>query len=174
MPATSSSMPGSPAAPSAQSPPSQPEVIYESTPVTSARSLRQLSLFAFGAACFLASTAITRKAIYRRNLRLVPKFYEPNTNPHEHFSPFHDALAALGLATMNCLSVGTMMVGGALWSVDISGVGEMRTILRGRLGYDIIYSEDQEAPQSAADSLEASISRKREENASKQSPTTPR
>ena len=81
---------------------------------------------------------------------------------------------ALNLATMNCLSVGIFTVGGALWSVDVSGVGEMRTILRGRLGYDIIYQDEAEPSEPAEGSLETSIIRKRAELSAKHNPTTPR
>ena len=107
----------------------------QSTSITSPRSLKQLSIFFLGAACFLGSTTITRKAIYRRNLRLAPKFYDPNTNPHEHFSPLRDAIQALNLATMNCVSLGIMGVGGTFWAFDTSGLREMRQSLRGHLGY---------------------------------------
>ncbi|KAF2271002.1 hypothetical protein CC78DRAFT_538696 [Lojkania enalia] len=117
-------------------PRSLPEPAHESTPITSPRSLRQLSIFFFGATCFLASTAITRRAIYRRKLRISPKFYEPNTNPHEHFSPMMDAVQALNMATINVFSFGIMAAGGTLWAFDISGLKEMQTALRGRLGYD--------------------------------------
>src|SRR4051794_3222244 len=74
--------------------PSPAESAYEGTPVTSPRSLRQLSIYFLGSACLLASTAITRKAVWRRQLRVMPKFYEANTNPHEYFSPFSDACQA--------------------------------------------------------------------------------
>ncbi|KAH7126978.1 hypothetical protein B0J11DRAFT_417917, partial [Dendryphion nanum] len=116
---------------------------YESTPITSARSLKQMSVFFFGAACFLASTALTRRAIRRRNIRVAPKYFQANTNPYEHFSPLQDAIQALNLATMNCVSLGIMGVGGALWSVDISGLGEMRSVLRQRLGYESFDESDQ-------------------------------
>ncbi|KAF2741332.1 hypothetical protein EJ04DRAFT_507157 [Polyplosphaeria fusca] len=140
-----------PTSPSSSSNPPQtrPESAYESTPVTSARSLRQLSIFFLGATCFLASAAVTRRAVHRRQLRLKPKFYEPNTNPHEHFSPMLDAMQALNLATMNVFSVGFMLVGGALWSVDISSLQEMRAGLRGRLGYESFNELPQDGAASA-------------------------
>lgn len=81
---------------------------------------------------------------------------------------------ALQLATMNCVSVGTMMVGGALWSVDISGLKELREITRSRLDYDTIYAEDEGEEESADESLEASILRKREEAGEKNGPKLPR
>ncbi|KAF2656718.1 hypothetical protein K491DRAFT_367920 [Lophiostoma macrostomum CBS 122681] len=125
-----SASPTSPTTPPATEPASQ------STPITSARSLKQLSIFFLGATCFLASTTLTRRAIHQRNLRIAPKFYHPNTNPHEHFSPLHDAIQALNLATMNCVSLGMMGIGGTLWAFDTYGLGEMRQALRGHLAYE--------------------------------------
>jgi hypothetical protein len=138
--------------------PSEPS--YESVPITSSRSLQQLSVFGFGAICFVASTALTRRAIYRRQLRIPPKFYEPNTNPHEHFSPLHDALQAINLATMNCLSFGIMAVGGTLWTFDISGLREAQSVLRGRLGYESIYHTSQDDSKPAEESPEEAFIRK--------------
>ncbi|KAF2877011.1 hypothetical protein BDV95DRAFT_558285 [Massariosphaeria phaeospora] len=146
-------------APVTPSPPPRPpteSTVYHSTPITSPRSLRQLSVFFFGATFFLASTAITRRAVYRRQLRVTPKFYEANTNPYEHFSPFHDAIMALNLATMNCVSLGMMMMGGTLWAFDISGLREAQTTLRTRLNYESIYRTGEDVPQSVGDLLKAS------------------
>jgi hypothetical protein len=132
------------------------ETTYEGTPVTSQRSLRQLSVFLLGGACLLATTAITRKAAWRRQLRIKPKFYEPNTNPHEYFSPFHDALLALNLATMHCTSVGIMAVGGAMWAFDIAGLKEAQASLRRRLNYDSIYKSEDDIPRNFSELIAAS------------------
>jgi hypothetical protein len=70
--------------------------------------------------------------------------------------------------------MGTMMVGGALWSVDISGLKELRDVTRSRLDYDTIYAEDGEEEETPAESLEQSIIRKREEAGKTTGPTTPR
>jgi hypothetical protein len=146
-----------PTAPPVTSPPRfPPETAYEGTPITSQRSLRQLSIFFLGGACLLASTAITRKAVWRRQLRTKPKFYEPNTNPHEFFSPFHDAIQALNLATMNCTSVGIMAVGGIMWTFDIANLREAQTALRGRLNYDSIYKSEDDIPRNFSELIAAS------------------
>jgi hypothetical protein len=113
-------------------------------------------VFLFGGACILASTAITRKAVWRRQLRVRPKFYEPNTNPHEYFSPFQDAIQALNLATMNCVSVGIMALGGILWTFDISSLREAQASLRGRLNYDSIYRSEENIPRSFSELIAAS------------------
>ncbi|KNG47306.1 hypothetical protein DDE82_000916 [Stemphylium lycopersici] len=132
------------------------ESAYEGTPVTSPRSLRQLSIYFLGSACLLASTAITRKAIWRRQLRTMPKFYEANTNPHEYFSPFSDACQALNLATINCVSVGIMALGGAMWTFDIANLKEARAVLRRRLHYDRIYESEDEVPNTLSEMIAAS------------------
>ncbi|KAF1841823.1 uncharacterized protein K460DRAFT_369835 [Cucurbitaria berberidis CBS 394.84] len=139
-------------------PPTRPpsETVYESTPITSPRSLRQLSIFLIGGACLLASTAITRKAVWRRQLRVKPKFYEANTNPHEFFSPFQDACQALNMATMNCVSVGIMALGGTMWAFDIANLKEAQTSLRSRLNYDSIYKSDDAVPQTISEMMKAS------------------
>jgi hypothetical protein len=147
--------PATPPVTAQQSQPS-PETAYEGTPITSRRSLRQLSIFFLGGACLLASTAITRKAVWRRQLRVKPKFYEPNTNPHEYFSPFQDAIQALNLATMNCTSVGIMAVGGAMWTFDIANMKEAQASLRKRLNYDSIYKSEEDIPRSFSELIAAS------------------
>lgn len=130
-----------------------PEAAFERTPITSPRSLRQLSVFWLGSACLLATTAITRKAVWRRQLQTKPLFYAANTNPHEFFSPMSDALQALNLATMNCFSVGLMLLGGTMWTLDIANLKEARSILRGRLNYDSIYRSDDDVPNGLGETL---------------------
>jgi hypothetical protein len=147
-----------PAAAPVASPASRPppESAHERTPITSFRSLRQLSVYFLGGACLLASTAITRKAVWRRQLRVQPKFYAPNTNPHEYFSPFSDALQALNLATMHCVSVGIMALGGIMWTFDIANLKEAQGSLRNRLNYDSIYRSEDDIPRNFAELIAAS------------------
>ena len=86
----------------------------------------------------------------------MPKFYEANTNPHEYFSPFSDACQALNLATMNCVSVGVMALGGAMWTFDIANLKEARAVLRRRLNYDRIYESEDEVPNTLSEMIAAS------------------
>ncbi|KAG9201767.1 hypothetical protein G6514_005383 [Epicoccum nigrum] len=133
--------------------PSPTPPVPDHTPITSARSLRQLSLFLLGSACLLASTALTRKAVWRRQQRAKPAFYAANTNPHEFFSPVSDALQALNLATINCASVGVMLLGGTMWTLDIADLSEARAILRRRLRYHEIYRAEDEVPNGLGETL---------------------
>lgn len=64
-----------------------------------------------------------------------------------------DALQALNLATMNCFSVGVILVGGTMWTLDIANLREARSILRGRLNYDSIYRSEDEAPNGLGETL---------------------
>lgn len=86
----------------------------------------------------------------------MPKFYEPNTNPHEFFSPFHDAIQALNLATMNCASVGIMAVGGIMWTFDVANLREAQASLRSRLHYDSIYRSEDDIPRNFSELIAAS------------------
>lgn len=86
----------------------------------------------------------------------MPKFYEANTNPHEYFSPFSDACQALNLATINCVSVGVMALGGAMWTFDIANLKEARAVLRRRLNYDRIYESEDEVPNTLSEMIAAS------------------
>ncbi|KAF2205874.1 hypothetical protein GQ43DRAFT_361296 [Delitschia confertaspora ATCC 74209] len=144
-------------------PRSSPEVAYESTPISSPRSLKQLSIFFLGASLFLVSTSVTRRAIHRRHLRNIPKLFEANTNPHEHFSPTADAIQALNLATMNVVSLGVMAIGGTLWAFDISGLSEMQRALRSRLGYQGFDASPSNVNSNRERTLEISILEKRKE-----------
>jgi hypothetical protein len=94
--------------------------------------------------------------VWKRSLRVKPKFYEPNTNPHEFFSPFHDALQALNLATMHCTSVGVMALGGIMWTFDIANLKEAQSSLRRRLNYSNIYKSEDDIPRNFAELIAAS------------------
>ncbi|KAH8693325.1 hypothetical protein GQ44DRAFT_719700 [Phaeosphaeriaceae sp. PMI808] len=138
-----------------------PKTTYKDTSFTSQRSLRQLSVCLLGGACLLASTAITRRAVWKRRLRIPPKFFQPNTNPHEYFSPSQDAMQALNLATMHCVSFGIMVVGGTMWAFDIANLREARASLRARLNYDSFYKSEADIPTSFSELIAASGEMKR-------------
>ncbi len=64
-----------------------------------------------------------------------------------------DAIQALNMATMNCFSVGLMLVGGTMWTLDIANLTEARSILRRRLNYDSIYKSEDDAPNGLGETL---------------------
>ncbi|MCJ1290575.1 hypothetical protein MMC34_002115 [Xylographa carneopallida] len=109
----------------------------QSSHLLSARSLRQLSLFATGSVFFGLSILVTRRSVARRRLAIFPSFYHPsNQPPRQSINGPVEAVEALGLATVNVLSFAIMAAGGTLWAFDIAGVEELRRKVRGGLGVD--------------------------------------
>ena len=57
-----------------------------------------------------------------------PKFYSSNRAPAKIDSAERSLLAvqALGLATLNVMSFGVMLIGGISWAFDLSSIAELR------------------------------------------------
>ncbi|KAI9863036.1 MAG: hypothetical protein M1824_000724 [Vezdaea acicularis] len=106
-------------------------------PLTSPRSLRQLSLFLAGSSFFLLSTLITRRSLTRRYKASIPSYFTPsNRPPAQPVDGAVEAFEALSVASANVASLAVMGVGGVLWAADISGMEELRRKVRGGLGVD--------------------------------------
>ncbi|KAF7544666.1 hypothetical protein G7Z17_g9770 [Cylindrodendrum hubeiense] len=105
----------------------------DKSPVPSwARSFRQFGLLFAGAGFLAASVAISRRSVMRRRLDSLPKFYSSNRDPIKFDYSDRSGLAAqaLGLATLNVMSFGVMLVGGIGWSFDLSSIEELQTRTR--------------------------------------------
>ena len=88
----------------------------------------------------IASIALTRRAIYRKQFGGVPKFVSqhpplPSGTPAPGVkSPAGDAKSdgamdafqALNLATLNCISFGIMLTGGLSYAFDISSLQDLK------------------------------------------------
>lgn len=97
------------------------------TSINSLRSIKQMTLCIAGSAFFAFSALITRRAVARRYLATVPRFYAPsNCHPSENINGRLEAWKALSLATMNLASFMVMMTGGTLWAFDISSLDDLR------------------------------------------------
>ena len=93
---------------------------------TSLRSFKQMTLFLAGSTFFAFSALITRRAVARRYLATVPRFYAPsNCHPSDNINGRLEAWKALSLATMNLASFMIMMTGGTLWAFDISSMDDL-------------------------------------------------
>ncbi|KAI5922309.1 hypothetical protein F4810DRAFT_291794 [Camillea tinctor] len=104
--------------------------------VFSQRSLKQLSIFFAGAGFLSLSTLITRRAIVRKRIATIPKFYTQSNMPvHKMDSdgPFM-AMEALNLATLNIVSFAIMATGGVGWAFDISNIDDLRRKARRHIG----------------------------------------
>lgn len=92
------------------------------------RHARQFGLFMAGAGLLAASVAVSRRAVIRQRLSMLPPFYASNRNPLVITDGDRQQLAAqaLGLATLNVMSFGVLLVGGISWGFDLSSVEELR------------------------------------------------
>ena len=96
-------------------------------------------LLAAGSTFVLLASTITRRALVRRHVATIPKFYNPSNLLPPGGSNINgpmEALQALNLATLNTAAFSMMIVGGTLWSFDISSLDELRRKIRGGLGVD--------------------------------------
>ncbi|KAF4501350.1 hypothetical protein FAGAP_2439 [Fusarium agapanthi] len=92
------------------------------------RSIRQFGLLLTGAGFLAASVAVSRRSVLRMRHDLLPKFYTSNRHQVKFDSGDRSFLAvqALGLATLNVMSFGVMLVGGISWAFDLSSIEELR------------------------------------------------
>ncbi|ENH61978.1 hypothetical protein FOC1_g10014931 [Fusarium oxysporum f. sp. cubense race 1] len=92
------------------------------------RSIRQFGLLLTGAGFLAASVAVSRRSVLRMRHNSFPKFYTSNQHQVKFDSGDRSLLAvqALGLATLNVMSFGVMLVGGISWAFDLSSIEELR------------------------------------------------
>jgi hypothetical protein len=125
----------------------------------SQRSQRQLGLFAAGAGFFCLSSFITRRSIVRRYKASIPKFYQMSTRPNHDVNGAMEAFEALNIATINVISVGMMLTGGALWAFDIASLDDMRSKVRTNMGIDPIRT-DQDSEEEIEEWFASVLARK--------------
>ncbi|KAI1772731.1 hypothetical protein F4818DRAFT_137952 [Hypoxylon cercidicola] len=106
------------------------------SPILSQRSLKQLGLFFAGAGFLSLSTLITRRAVARKHMMTVPKFYSQSNRTVNKMQSDSSliALEALNLATLNVFGFGIMATGGLAWAFDISSVDDLRRMARRHIG----------------------------------------
>ncbi|KAL4722313.1 hypothetical protein ACLX1H_010664 [Fusarium chlamydosporum] len=119
--------------PSTISTPSTPQKTTTSTILappqpTWERSFRQFGLLLTGVGFLAASVAVSRRSVLRMRQNSFPKFYSSNRNPVKVDPADRSLLAvqALGLATLNVMSFGVMLIGGISWAFDLSSIAELR------------------------------------------------
>jgi hypothetical protein len=94
-----------------------------------------------------ASVAVARRSVLRRQAASFPRFYSSNRNPVKFDSTDRSQLAAqaLGLATLNVMSFGVMLLGGLSWGFDISSVAELQARSRAAIRRPGLVSPEDEA-----------------------------
>lgn len=92
------------------------------------RHLKQAGLCLAGAGFLAASVAVSRRSVVRMKALSYPAFYSSNRNTRRADKADGGVVAvqALGLATLNVMSFGIMLVGGISWAFDLSSVAELR------------------------------------------------
>ncbi|KAI1077485.1 hypothetical protein F5B20DRAFT_262538 [Whalleya microplaca] len=105
-------------------------------PILSPRSLKQLGFFFAGAGFLSLSIVITRRAVARRILATIPKFFEQSNHPPSDIQTEGSLIAfdALRLATLNVIGFGIMGTGGIAWAFNISGVDDLRRMTHRSMG----------------------------------------
>lgn len=112
------------------------------------RQLRQVGLYLSGAGFLAASIAVSRRSVLRLRAATTPPFYLCNRNPASKIDSQDRgllAVRALGLATLNVMSFGVMLVGGISWAFDLSSVTELRERTRAQLAKPSNLSTEDEA-----------------------------
>ncbi|KAM0252425.1 hypothetical protein ACHAP5_001072 [Fusarium lateritium] len=92
------------------------------------RSLKQFGLLLSGAGFLAASVAVSRRSVLRMRRSSMPKFYSSNRHLAKFDAEDRSFLAAqaLGLATLNVMSFGVLLVGGISWAYDLSSIEELK------------------------------------------------
>ncbi|KAH9895534.1 hypothetical protein F4778DRAFT_276246 [Xylariomycetidae sp. FL2044] len=111
---------------------SQPNEIRTRPSTTSERSLRQLGFFFAGAGFLSLSILVTRRAIARKRISTIPKFFIPSNSPIKKSDSDNALIAveALGYATLNTMGFGIMTTGGLAWAFDISNLDDLKAKAR--------------------------------------------
>lgn len=133
-------------------------------PTSSAlRHAKQFGLFMAGAGFLAASVAVTRRAVLRQRAGMLPAFYISNRAPIKVTHSDRQLLAAhaLGLASLNVMSFGIMLVGGISWGFDISSIEELRRRTKTALDRPSGYSpeEEKEAEEEMEKAMEGLMAR---------------
>lgn len=156
----SPSPPGPSHSPSPSDPPTASQTLRS-------RSRKQLSVFFAGAAFFGLSTLITRRALVRRYKASIPRYFQPsNQPPSTPVNGAMEAFEALNIATVNVLSLSTMIGGGLLWAFDVWGLQDMRTKLRGALRFT--EGGERDAEEEFEEWLATTLARKERKEGSKE------
>jgi hypothetical protein len=128
------------------------------------RPNRNAVIFGAGAAFFVFSLLITRRAFARKRLASSPAFYA-NAPGHQaeqakNVNGAMEALEALNLATINVLSLSMMATGGTLWYLNINSVADAKRMIRGGLGVDGTGRSEKEAEEDFEEWLATTLARK--------------
>jgi len=141
----------------------------DTTSATTTGLPNNLKVLLGGITFFVLSSVITRRALTRRQRASIPPFYTGSTYHKPPVNGAIEALEALNIATVNVVSVSMIVVGGALYAMDINSIGDMQRLVRGGLGYDGTGRNEQQVEEELEEWLAGVLNRKAEKEKAKDS-----
>ena len=155
--------PSTPAMSTPSNSPQTPPISSDAAIARAQRSRKQLTVFFAGASFLALSALITRRALARRRLAIMPSFYEPsNAPPRLRINGAMEAFEALNIATINVTSFAIMTTGGLMWAFDVGGIDDMRRKIRGGLGIDGSGRSEKEVEEEFEEWLATVLERKKQ------------
>lgn len=152
------------ALPSTKQPAFSPQPLSESQIVSPSRQNKAPIVFAAGLAFTALSLLITRRSLARRRLTTKPSFSAQSaaqTQPRKPpVSGAFEAVEALGIASINVMSLAIAATGGTLWYLDIASIDDARRKLRGGMGVDESGGNEKDAEEEFEEWLATVLSRK--------------
>ena len=128
------------------------------------RPNRNKVVFGAGAAFFVFSLVITRRAFVRKRFAGTPAFYahfpEHQAEQAKKINGALEAMEALSLATINVFSFAMMATGGTMWYFNINSAAETKKAIRGGLGVAEKDSSEEEAEENLDELMAALLERK--------------
>ena len=104
------------------------------------RARRQNALFFGGLGFTMLSLWVTRRSMQRKR-PLMPAKFTPSNAPQPKGEGGLDAIEALGLATMNTVSVFMTAIGAGFIWFDIADIEDLRDKVRKGVGFDVYRGE---------------------------------
>lgn len=104
------------------------------------RARRQNALFFGGLGFTMLSMWVTRRSMLRKR-PLMPTTFTPSNAPQPKAEGGLDAIEALGLATMNTVSVFMTAIGAGFIWFDIADIEDLRDRVRKGVGFDVYGGE---------------------------------
>lgn len=122
------------------------------------RFRRQNALFFGGLGFAMLSAWVTRRSLIRKRPP-IPATFKPSNAPPPKAEGGLDAFEALGLATMNTVSVFMTAIGAGFIYFDIADIEDMREAVRKGMGFDV-YGGETDADKEMEEWVAEVLSRK--------------
>lgn len=123
------------------------------------RERRKLALLYGGLSFTFLSLFITRRALRRKRIQIYPQTFTPSNAPGPEVNGGLEAAEALGLATLNVVSIAMATAGVLMSAFNIADVEDLRDKVRQGIGFDV-YAGESEADKELEDWIADTLSKK--------------